>query len=496
MKILSAVQIREVDAKTIDYEAISSIDLMEGAAMSFTDWFIENYALQEAPIVVVCGRGNNGGDGLAVGRLLQGRGYAVRVYLMPGETLSADCAENLRRAKTSGVDVRQIVSPEEITLSDAAVVIDAIFGSGLNRELLGLPAELVQRINESGKPIVSIDVPSGLFLDRKTSFAVHATDTITFQIPKFALYLPENSVFVRNVRVINIGLSKKAIGEVETDIFFTETADIKNRLKPLSKFAHKGTQGHTLVIGGSFGKTGAVCLAAKAALKSGCGLVTAFLPGCGVPVIQSNFPEAMAVSDKNEHHISDILFDVKPDAIAIGVGMGRDEDTQMAFYLFLLDNLVPLVIDADGLNILSEHEDWLYFLPPKTILTPHPKELSRLIGGWADDFDKIARVRAFVRKYDLVLVVKGAYSLVLDSENVFVNASGSPALATAGSGDVLSGIIAGLLAQGYAPIDAARIGVFLHGLTADVSAKKIHSRSFVATDIIENIGNAYFEVEK
>ncbi|MDR1743228.1 MAG: NAD(P)H-hydrate dehydratase [Dysgonamonadaceae bacterium] len=496
MKIFSAAQIREIDAKTIEYEPVSSIDLMERAAQSFTDWFLENHVPTEWSVTLVCGTGNNGGDGLAVGRLLHGKNYKVCVYLMPGDTLSADCAENLRRARASGVDVRTIAAADNIPLSDTSVIVDAIFGSGLNRELSGLPAEVVRRINGSGKTVVSIDVPSGLFLDRKTSLAIQATDTVTFQIPKLALYLPVNHRFVGNVHIVNIGLNEKALSEAETRLFFTEKADVRPLLKPLSKFAHKGAQGHALIIGGSFGKIGSVCLASRAALKAGCGLVTAFLPGCGVPIIQSHFPEAMAVSDRNENHISDILFEVKPHAIAIGMGMGTDEDSQEAFRRFLSTNRVPLVIDADGLNILSKNKDWLDMLGPKTILTPHPKELSRLLGEWTDDFDKIDRVRKFARKYNVVLVVKGAYSLVLDAENLFVNSSGTPALATAGSGDVLSGIIAGLMAQGYEPIDAARIGVYLHGLTADISSKKIHPRSFVATDIIEHIGKAYFEIEK
>ncbi|MDD3789459.1 MAG: NAD(P)H-hydrate dehydratase, partial [Petrimonas sp.] len=272
--------------------------------------------------------------------------------------------------------------------------------------------------------------------------------------------------------------------------------DIQPVIPPLSKFAHKGTQGHALIVGGSLGKTGSVCLSAKAALKSGCGLVTAFLPKCGMAVIQSGFPEAMAIEDENENYITDIVFDISPDAVGIGIGLSQMPETQDALHRFLQKNKLPLVVDADALNILAQHPEWLELLPSKTILTPHPKELSRLIDAWREDYDKIDKLMAFAREHNVIIVLKGAYSLIVDSDNLFVNSSGTPALATAGSGDVLTGIITGLLAQKYAPLDAAKAGVYLHGLTANLTQKHIHPRSFTASDIIENIGNAYFELEK
>ncbi|HOV71926.1 MAG TPA: NAD(P)H-hydrate dehydratase, partial [Dysgonamonadaceae bacterium] len=337
--------------------------------------------------------------------------------------------------------------------------------------------------------------PSGLFLDKKTTFAVEADETVTFQIPKLALYLPDNYRFVGNVTIVNIGLSEKAIEEASTNRFLIEKKDVRELLKPLSKFAHKGTQGHALIIGGSLGKSGAVCLASKAALKTGCGLVTAYLPKCATPVIQTYIPEAMAIEDTNNAFITDIDYDINPHAIGIGVGMGKREETQQAFYRFLQRNPVPMVIDADGLNMLSLHPEWFALLPPKTILTPHPKELSRLIGEWCDDYEKIDKATAFAQKHQLIVIIKGAYSLIIDSENLYVNDSGTPALATAGSGDVLTGMIASLLAQGYEPVHAAKTGVYLHGLTANLTQQTIHPRSFVASDIIDNIGNAYFCIE-
>lgn len=498
MKILTAEQIRKIDTETISREGIPSLELMKRAATAFYYSFTGRYADRNTSVIIFAGVGNNGGDALVVARLLHKSGYPVKVYMVEfSDRYTEDCAHNIRRVKAENISYEKIVSEEGIPdLSPFDVVIDGIFGTGLSREVSGVAAGVIARINESGKPVISIDVPSGLFPDRKTDFAVKATDTVTFQIPKLALYLPGNACFTGNVQIVPIGLNEEAIAKAETHLYLTEEREIRGVLKPLSKFAHKGTQGHALIIGGSLGKCGSVSLASKAALKTGCGLVTAYLPRCGVTAIQSNFPEAMALQDKGAEHITSIEYDLKPDAIGIGMGMGLHEETGQAMYHFLRKNSTPLVVDADGLNILARHDDWLSLLPEGTILTPHPKELQRLTGEWRDDYDKIEKTRLFARKYGVIVVVKGAYSLIIDGEEMYVNSSGTPALATAGSGDVLTGMVTSLLAQGYKPIDAARVGVFLHGMTADVTRQNIHPRSFVASDIIENIGNAYRNLEK
>lgn len=498
MKILTSEQIRRIDAETIKREGIPSLELMKRAATAFYNWFTEMYPNKRLSLSVFAGVGNNGGDGMMIARLLHKSGYNVKVFIVEySQHYTEDTAHNLRRLKTDNIYHKKILTEKEMPdLSQFDLVIDGIFGTGLSREVSGMAATVIQRINESGKPVISIDVPSGLFLDRRTPFAVRATETVTFQIPKLALYLPENQDYTGNVIIVPIGLNREAIGEAESDFILTEKGKIKALLMPLHKFAHKGTEGHALIVGGSLGKTGSVCLAAKAALKTGCGLITAYLPKCGVPVIQSNFPEAMAIADGGETHLTSILYDLHPDAIGIGVGMGLHEETQQALHDFLQRNNLPLVIDADGLNILAQHREWLSLLPAKTILTPHPKELSRLIGEWRDDYEKIQKTRLFVREHDLVVVVKGAYSLIIDPEHVYLNGTGSPALATAGSGDVLTGMITSLLAQGYDPLQAARVGVYLHGLTAEIGGKHIHPRAFIASDIIENIGNAYRDLEK
>lgn len=499
MKILTSKQIREVDAATISLEGIPSLELMERAAAAFYHWFITRYASKDIAVALFAGTGNNGGDALAIARLLNQAGYPVHVFVVEySSTYSDDCRENLHRVKAENISCDMISSTDEIpSLDPYDLLIDGIFGTGLNRAMSDLAKGVIQQINESKKKVISIDVPSGLFLDRPTPHAVHALGTVTFQVPKLALYLPENQPYTGEVWHVDIGLSEAAIAAMETDFFFTGINEARSMLKPLPRFAHKGMLGHALIIGGSLGMSGSVCLAAKGALKAGCGLVTAFLPKCGIPVIQGSFPEAMAIGDAHEERITSIEYSIQPDAIGIGVGMGQHPGTVQALHDFLKrysrqEKRIPLVVDADGLNILAKHTDWLSLLPKETILTPHPKELHRLIGEWSNDFDKIQKTRTFAKAHGVIVLVKGAYTLIVDGDSVHVNNSGSPALATAGSGDVLTGIIASLLAQGYPPLNAARLGAFLHGYTANVSRGHIHERAFVASNIIENISNAYF----
>jgi hydroxyethylthiazole kinase-like uncharacterized protein yjeF len=494
MKILSSKEISTVDAKTIEYKGIQSYELMEMAASTFTDYFIENYYIKECnSVALFCGTGNNGGDGVAVAYFLHLVGYSVKLFMVEvSNNYSKDCLLNIDRAEKGGVDIIKITSVDQIPcLDNINVIVDAIFGTGLSRPLSGLAKDVIERINALHKPVVSIDIPSGLFMDKPTTLAINATETVTFQIPKLALFLPLNNQFVGHLTLVDIGLDAKAIAEATTDMYYLTDYAMAGLLKPLDKYTHKGIQGHALIVGGSLGKIGAVTLASKAALSSGCGLVTAYLPKCGANIIQSSFPEAMVVQDEKDTHISSISYNISPTAIAIGMGMGQHKDTKEALHNFLKVCITPLVIDADALNILSENPDWLLYLQPNTILTPHPGELSRLIGAWDDDFDKIERTRQFARKYNLIVVIKGAHSLIINSNNLYVNSSGTPALATTGSGDVLSGIIVGLLAQGYSPLVATQLGVYIHGKTANITSQDINPRSFIATHIIENIGKVY-----
>lgn len=274
-----------------------------------------------------------------------------------------------------------------------------------------------------------------------------------------------------------------------------EKNEILKYYKPIAVDTHKGIQGHALIIGGSYGKIGAVCLSSKAALKAGCGLVTAYIPKCGYQIVQIAIPEVMVLTDVKKKCISNINFDLQPDAIGIGPGIGQEEVTQKAFLKFLKTNETPLVIDADGLNILSQNKSWFLLLQPGTILTPHPKELERLIGKWTSEEEKFEKAISFSLQYNVIVVMKGAPTYIIDGETIYKNTTGNPALATAGSGDVLTGIITSFLAQGYESVQAAILGVYLHGLTADLAAPKTGFQSFIASDIIGNLGEAFLSLE-
>lgn len=277
---------------------------------------------------------------------------------------------------------------------------------------------------------------------------------------------------------------------------YIDHKEILKRYRTIDNHTHKGIQGHVLIIGGSYGKIGAVCLSSKAALKSGCGLVTVYVPKCGYDILQTAIPEVMVLTDNQEKYISEITFDFMPQAIGIGPGLGQEVVTQKAFYNFLEQNSFPLVVDADALNILSRNKEWIFLLPAKTIITPHPKEFERLIGKWTSVEEKINLAKLFSIKYNLIIVMKDAPTRIIDNDKIYENTTGNAALATAGSGDVLTGIITSLLAQSYEPIDAAIIGVYLHGLTADIALPETGYQSFIASDIILNIGKAFLSLEK
>jgi len=271
---------------------------------------------------------------------------------------------------------------------------------------------------------------------------------------------------------------------------------IQQILKPVAIDTHKGSQGHALLIGGSYGKMGSVCLSSKAALKSGCGLVTAYIPKCGYSIVQTVVPEAMVITDESEMVIQQIEFDLQPNAIGIGMGLGQSHETQFAFYNFLKTNEAPLVIDADAINIISHNQEWLSLLPKNTILTPHKKELERLIGTWQSEIEMLQKVVELSTKHELIVVVKGAPTHIVHGTTIYKNTTGNPALATAGSGDVLTGIITSLVAQRYEPLYATILAVYLHGLAADIALPEMGYQAFIASDIIAYLGKAFLSLEK
>ena len=498
MKILTAQQLRAADAYTVENEPIDSIDLMERASEGCVTWLKEKFPSTKQHFTVICGVGNNGGDGLAIARLLKAGGYLVEVVIVRfSENSSEDFQINDKRlieAEISAVSVTELVEVPELTLN--TIIIDAIFGTGLTRPASGMIKEVIQQINTSKATVVSIDIPSGLFCEDNTAndteAVVKADFTLTFQSAKLSFLFPENAAYLGEWRVIPIGLNQAFIDEQDSLYEYVIEEDILPLLKNRTKFSHKGTFGHALLMAGSKGKVGAAVLASRACLRSGVGLLTTNVPACGVDVLQEVIPEAMCISDSEDDYLSELPDLSKYSAIGVGPGLGTEIQTQNVLKLLIQNTLTPLVIDADALNILSENKTWLAFTAGGTILTPHPGEFKRLVGEWSNDFDRLELQREFSKKNCCFVVLKGANtSITAPDGRVFFNSTGNPGMATAGSGDVLTGVITGLLAQGYGNFEAAIVGVYLHGLAGDIAAEKVGGQSMIASDIIENIGEAY-----
>ncbi len=495
MKILNAAQIRAVDTATVNNLKISSLDLMENAASKCFQW-IDNqiFTNDDNKIHLFCGLGNNGGDGLALGRMLSLEFYNVYLYIVHySDKMSDDFITNFNRAEEYQIHPVNIYAEEdfpEIEKND--IVIDAIFGTGLNKTPNGLVLNLIQFLNDSPAVKIAIDIPTGLFVDKSVlnkNSVFKANYVLTFQAPKLAFLLPENEEFVESFIVLDIGLDQEYVQKQETSYYYTTPEDLSEFYKKRKKFSHKGDFGHSLIIGGSYGKIGSVVLATKSAIKMGSGLVTAYLPKCGYSILQISVPEAMVEVD-DENIVQHFNINTKASVIGLGVGLGTDELTSKGLIHFLENNQLPMVIDADGINIIAKHQEALHFLNDKVILTPHPKELKGLIGEWTSDYDKLEKIRDFTIKYPVVLVVKGAHTMVVQNGNFYFNSSGNPALAKGGSGDVLTGMLTALLAQKYTPLEAALLGVYLHGVTADLYVILSPAESFTATEIINYIPSA------
>lgn len=492
MKILSASQIRALDAHTIQNEPISSLDLMERAALAFVTWWCARFDNQRT-IVIFCGKGNNGGDGLAIGRMLSNKGYCVKVFVVAYTAGgSDDFKANLQRISDS-LSIYTISSTDDIPKLPANVIlIDALLGSGLSRPITGLLKETVEALNNSPALVVSVDVASGLYIDQPNEASdtiVKPDYTICFQLPKLAFMMPQNGIYVGDWQVVDIGLSSSFIEQAETPYFFTDTETAQGLIRKREKFSHKGTFGHALLIVGSFGKMGAAELAGKACLRAGVGLLTVHIPRCGYNIMQIALPEAMAQVDIHEELITTLTSLVPYSAIGVGPGIGKEPQTLYALKYLLENAKSPMVWDADALNLISENPEMLDQLPRDTLLTPHPKEFERLAGTSQNDFDRLQRARDFARKHQVIVCLKGAHTAVILSDGtVHFNATGNAGMATGGSGDVLTGILTSLLAQHYSPEDAARLGVYQHGLAGDRAAAERSKVSMIASDIVENMG--------
>ncbi|WP_181993178.1 NAD(P)H-hydrate dehydratase [Bacteroides clarus] len=503
MKIFPTIQLKELDAYTIENEPVSSIDLMERASRALARAMSERWSA-ETPFTVFAGPGNNGGDALAVSRLLAERGCRVEVYLFNTKgTLSPDCETNKERlAGVAGIDFHEITTqfvPPVLTAEH--VVVDGLFGSGLNKPLSGGFAAVVKYINTSPATVVAIDVPSGLMGEDNTyniqANIIRADLTLSLQLPKLAFLFAENAPFVGEWQLLDIGLSEEAIEEKETDFALTEHEDVASMLKPRGKFAHKGNFGRALLIAGSQGMAGASVLAARACLRSGVGLLTVHIPFCNNFIVQTSVPEAMTEIDINDVRFSCATDTDDYQAVGIGPGLGKAGDTEAALLEQIESCQTPMVVDADALNLLGEHRSYIGRLPKGSILTPHPKELERLVGKCQNSYERLTKARELARSAGVHILLKGAYSVVIaPSGKCWFNPTGNPGMATGGSGDVLTGVVLALLAQGYDAETAARMAAYVHGLAGDIACKKHGVMGMTAGDIVTCLPPAWRMLEE
>lgn len=499
-KIITTEQIRDADQYTILHEPIASIDLMERASRKLFDW-IRDHGLLSQPIYVFAGPGNNGGDGLALARMLAKVDTEIRVFLLEsGSKMSVDASVNYSRLEQAGVPVSHICSSADFPeFKKSLVVVDALFGSGLKRPLEGLAASLVKYLNSSRQMMISVDMPSGLFGEdnrgNDPDAIIRANRTLSFQFPRLSFFFAENSIFTGDWQVLPIGLHEGFISRLHADYFCLTSEGVRTLLKPRKRFDHKGTYGHALLLAGSLGKIGAALLSGKACLRAGCGLLTTGLPQCGYEVMQAALPEAMCVVDVEKDCLT-VLPDISGYVgIAIGPGVGMDARTGVVLEKLLRKAGKPIVLDADAINLISQRRELIPLIPGNSILTPHPGEFDRLTGKSSSGYERFLKQQAFSVENKLIVVLKGAFTSVsMPDGRVVFNTTGNPGMATAGSGDALTGIVLSLLTQGYSPEDASMLAVFLHGRAGDIALEKQSQESLLATDIINHLGFAFKEL--
>lgn len=503
MKILTSTQIRELDKYTIEHEPIKSIDLMERAAKALTRAITSQWG-DNMNVVAFAGPGNNGGDALAVARMMADQGYSVKAYLFNiSNKLSADCAANKERLeKMPQVEFIEVVDEFDPPQLDAkTLVIDGLFGSGLSKPLTGGFASLVKYINQSDCKVASIDVPSGLMTEDNSyntrTNIICAAATFTLQQKKLSFLFPENQQFIGKLRILDIRLSAEGMSQTEALYEVAEEEDVRSLLKPRGAFWHKGQAGTALLVAGSYGMAGAAVLAARACLRSGAGKVITHVPRRNNDIMQISVPEAIVSSDASENAFTEPVSANDFDAMGIGPGLGTGEATATAFISQIKMAQVPMVIDADGLNILASHRAWFQRLPVGTILTPHPLEFSRLAGvRFNDGYEQLSKAVEMAQTMQIYIILKGHYSAVcMPDGKVMFNPTGNAGMATAGSGDVLTGVITALLARGYNQKEACILGAYLHGLAGDLAAEELGMESLTAGDIIRYLPKAFMRLE-
>ncbi|CAM3775133.1 NAD(P)H-hydrate dehydratase [Mucilaginibacter galii] len=471
LPLLTAAQIRQVDAYTIANEPVSSIDLMERASKAFVSWFVNHFPDKRNTISVYCGTGNNGGDGLAIASILYEHGYEfINVKIVRfSNKVSPDFAENLQRLQSLNLTTESIEQGQTAPQETSDILIDAILGSGLNKPLAGDYLELVNHLNTLDKTIVAVDVPTGFYTDGEvdSDAAVLKADlVITFQQPKINFLLPESAPFIKCWEAVNIGLHEVFIESLQSPYLWVEEKDIKAVLKPRSRFSHKGTFGHALIIAGQAKTMGAALLCSSACVYAGAGLTTACIPESGLTALNSYQAEIMAVVRK-AYEMPELKLD-SYSTIAIGPGLGKDEDALALLQYVLEEYKQPIVVDADALNLLAEHPRLMADLPAGSILTPHMKEFDRLFGEHSNWWQRLQTLQQKTQELNIYIVLKNSYTMVgCPDGKVYFNSTSNAAMAVGGMGDVLTGVITALLGQKYTPEQACVTGVYLHGKAGD-----------------------------
>ncbi len=499
MKIFSASQIKDWDQYTMLHEPISSIELMERASTACLNWILHRYSTYRL-FTIFCGKGNNGGDGLAIARLLADAGKTVQLQVLEfGFPGTLDFQQNLAKIhQCSGIEIHYIQDLTHLyPIDPSAIVIDALFGSGLNRPLNGLSAAVVALVNASRNPVIAIDVPSGLFCDQSStnSEVILASYTLSFS-PKLCFYLPENKIRVGQLHLLDIGLHPGFLKETSARFELLTNKYALALLKPRPPYSHKGDYGHALLIAGSAGKMGAAVMAARGSIRSGVGLLTCYLPDDQNFIMQVAVPEAMTIPTLSNTTLSDSISSLLSyEAVAIGPGFGTGPQQENLLKELFSSYRKPIVIDADGLTIIARDKSLLKKIPPGSILTPHPGEFKRLFGETSDDFSRVELAISMAAAFNVVVVLKGHHTLIATPQApFFFNTTGNSGMAKGGSGDVLTGVILGLLAQGYSSAEAAAIGVFLHGKAGDIAAEKSTSFGMTTSDLIDCLGLAWKEL--
>lgn len=487
MKVLSSHQMQEVDKATLIAENIVSDQLMERASAIFTKW-VNRYLEKEKKLLIVCGTGNNGGDGLCIARMLFQEGYDVTVATFSRGKFSPDYTLNLQQLKKYDIPIRMLEENALEFISEYEIIIDAIFGTGLNRAPEGLYAMVIEMINTSPATCISVDVPSGFSTDNYFDWnCIQADYCLTFETPKLGFFFPENYKHLHSWAVASIGLDTHAIESANSSNYFLTANDLNALIQPRKTFDHKGIFGKALIIAGSAQMSGAALLSGYAALKTGCGLVT-----IANDIPSFIYPELMFIATKN---ISEFISENNITSIGIGPGLGVNANTELLVKNILSNAKSPLVIDADALNCIAKNKSLFSSIPANSILTPHPGEFERFFGTTNTGFERLELQRKKSQELQLIIIYKTAFTCItFPSGAAWFNSTGNPGMATGGSGDVLTGIITSFLAQGYSESDAAKLGVFVHGLAGDLAMETLQQVALTASDIIQFIPKAIQQI--